>query len=271
MFDVYFYDGKNREFSSGIIIGNGIIYTADLDENGGLTFTSLGTPVPVGQYNDMKIVYNNDEEIIEYYMNGNLLAQNSYLGGFTPGDIRILHRNSVAGTHINVDDLEIKQLNIPYPWLSLSETAEVTSEGESTPVELNFDTHGIEAGTYETTMRVMSNDPANSVIEVPVTLTVNDAVSNETESLPNQVSLHQNFPNPFNPTTNIQFELSESSEVTLQVFDITGRRVATLVNGKQPAGQQTLQFDASALASGVYIYKLTTPNQTINRQMVLIK
>lgn len=271
LFDVYFYDGKNREFSSGIIIGNGIIYTADLDENGGLTFTSLGTPVPVGQYNDMKIVYNNDEEMIEYYMNGNLLAQNSYLGGFTPGDIRILHRNSVAGTHINVDDIEIKQLNTPYSWLSLSETAEVTYEGESTSFELNFDTHGMEAGTYETTMKIMSNDPANPVIEVPVTLTVNDAVSNEAELMPNRVSLHQNFPNPFNPTTNIQFELSESSEVTLQVFDITGRRVATLVNGKQPAGQQTVQFDASALASGVYIYKLTTPNQTINRQMVLIK
>lgn len=271
-FDFYFYDGKTGGFSAGIIIQRGIIYTADLNESGDdVIFRSFGTQTPAGSYHDVNIVYNNSEGIIEYFLNGNQISQNSYLFGFTPGNIMILHRNSVAGTYMNVDDLEIKQQDIPYPWLSLSKGAGVTFESESTPIELYFDTHGIEAGTYETTMKVMSNDPVNPVLEVPVTLNVNDAVSNEKESLPNRVSLYQNYPNPFNPTTNIQFELAESSEVNLQVFDLTGRKVATLVNGKQSAGQQTVQFDASALASGVYIYKLTTPSQTINRKMVLIK
>lgn len=270
-FDFYIYDGKTREFSSGIIIANGTIFTADLTENGDLTFTSLGTPAAAGSYHDIRIVYNNNEEQIEYYQNDNLLAENSYLGGFTPGDIRILHRNSVSGTYMNVDDMEIKQLETPYSWLNVDTISGVVFSGETDQINLMFDTRGIDAGTYETTLNVTSNDPQSPRLEVPVTLTVNDVVSNEEETIPQKLSLQQNYPNPFNPTTNIRFELAENSEVQLEVFDMTGRKVATLVNGRQSAGEQTVQFDASGFASGVYLYKLTTPSQTITRQMVLIK
>ncbi len=100
-------------------------------------------------------------------------------------------------------------------------------------------------------------------------------VSNEEEvaNQPLAFSLDQNYPNPFNPTTVISYNLAESSTVTLRVFDMLGREVATLVNNKRAAaGNHQVSFDASSLSSGVYIYLLSTANgQQLMRKMTLIK
>ncbi len=94
-----------------------------------------------------------------------------------------------------------------------------------------------------------------------------------TLTLPEQVTLDQNYPNPFNPTTNIRFELPIENQVTLQVYDITGRVVATLVDGQSLAtGTHTITFDASRLASGIYLYRLQLGDgQVLTRKMTLIK
>ena len=89
--------------------------------------------------------------------------------------------------------------------------------------------------------------------------------------LPEQLSLSQNYPNSFNPSTQIRYELPQESNVTLDVFSIEGQRVATLVNTVQPAGMHSVSFDASSLASGVYLYRLTTGNTMLSRKMILIK
>jgi len=100
-------------------------------------------------------------------------------------------------------------------------------------------------------------------------------VSNEPEPLhtdiPSSVELHQNYPNPFNPVTVIGYRLPVSSDVRLEVFDITGRQVATLVNGLQQAGQHQAAFDASGFASGIYFYRLHTGEQILTQKMTLIK
>lgn len=96
--------------------------------------------------------------------------------------------------------------------------------------------------------------------------------SNEPTPLPTSFELKQNYPNPFNPTTTIQFSLATSQNVTLEVYNMLGQKVATLVqNRPMAAGVHTQSFDASALASGMYIYKLYTPEFSQSRRMMLIK
>ena len=103
-------------------------------------------------------------------------------------------------------------------------------------------------------------------------ITLPELTSTVTETgIPTSVSLKQNYPNPFNPTTIIQYQLPSSEFVQLQVFDMLGRQVATLVNGQQSEGTHTVNFDASGLSSGIYIYRLDAGGQTQVKQMTLIK
>jgi hypothetical protein len=90
-------------------------------------------------------------------------------------------------------------------------------------------------------------------------------------SSPTAFALAVASPNPFNPTTTLRFSLPEASHVTLAVFDVTGRQVAQLVNGMQDAGQHSVTFDGSNLASGVYLYRLTAGLNTATGKMVLLK
>ncbi|MCH8494311.1 MAG: T9SS type A sorting domain-containing protein [Balneolales bacterium] len=93
----------------------------------------------------------------------------------------------------------------------------------------------------------------------------------EPTALPSVVVLDQNYPNPFNPSTTIGFSLPESQHINLTVFDILGRKISTLVEEVLPAGQHSVNLDASNLSSGLYIYRLQTQNGTISRTMSLIK
>ena len=100
-------------------------------------------------------------------------------------------------------------------------------------------------------------------------------VADEIE-IPNLFKLSQNYPNPFNPSTTIEYTIPlnvrrETQNVTLKVYDILGRVVATLVNKEQPAGNYTVQFDASGLTSGLYFYRLHYGESINTKKMLLIK
>jgi len=97
-------------------------------------------------------------------------------------------------------------------------------------------------------------------------VSVNDEIS-----LPQELNLEQNFPNPFNPTTVISFQLPVSSSVSLKIYNVLGQQIATLVNETKTAGRYEIEWDASNFASGVYFYRLTTAQGTITRKLVLIK
>jgi len=91
------------------------------------------------------------------------------------------------------------------------------------------------------------------------------------DNQPRSFNLEQNYPNPFNPTTNISFELPEQSEILLEVYDATGRRVTTLASGSFSSGHHTMKFDASNLASGLYIYRMRSGLFTKTQKMMLLK
>jgi len=94
---------------------------------------------------------------------------------------------------------------------------------------------------------------------------------NQKELLPTEYTLYQNYPNPFNPTTTIKYDLPNTSDVSLIIFDILGRKIKELVNTKQQAGKYEVQFNASDLASGVYIYQLIAEKYISSRKMILLK
>ena len=85
------------------------------------------------------------------------------------------------------------------------------------------------------------------------------------------ISVSQNFPNPFNPVTNISFDISESGFVSLKIFDMTGREIATLANGVYNPGEYSVKWDASNFATGAYLYKITANGVTEIKTMMLIK
>lgn len=98
-----------------------------------------------------------------------------------------------------------------------------------------------------------------------------ESVSNEVVGTPNQFRLQQNYPNPFNPTTNIKYEIPEAATVSLTVYNMLGQRVATLVNDRKSAGFHEVNFDASNMASGSYIYRLEAGEKVMTQRMMLIK
>jgi endoglucanase len=97
------------------------------------------------------------------------------------------------------------------------------------------------------------------------------SVYQDVSRVPLQYSLDQNFPNPFNPTTNLRFALPSASFVTLKVYDLLGRELATIVNGNRAAGTYTVSWDASAYPSGVYFCRMQGGNFVVTKKMSLVK
>ncbi|MFZ0391729.1 MAG: T9SS type A sorting domain-containing protein [Calditrichia bacterium] len=93
----------------------------------------------------------------------------------------------------------------------------------------------------------------------------------ETEVIPKQLRTVRNYPNPFNPSTEIHFQLAAAGQVTLKVYDVLGREVAQLVNGRKAAGDYRVQWNASGFPSGIYVYQLFTEAYSQTGKMVLMR
>ena len=98
-----------------------------------------------------------------------------------------------------------------------------------------------------------------------------DVKEENLELLPTSIELYQNYPNPFNPSTTIRYDIKEKGYVTLIIYDLLGRELATLVNGNKEEGRYTANFNASSLPSGVYIYTLRVNDFTSSKKMTILK
>jgi len=119
-----------------------------------------------------------------------------------------------------------------------------------------------------------NNDNAHQTCEVwSNTWIGNQAtmVSTDEDILVNEFALHQNYPNPFNPQTTIKFSLPEAQRVNLSVYNMLGQQVLTLVDKELPAGYHTAKWYAGNIASGVYIYRLTSNGKSLTQKMLLMK
>jgi len=94
---------------------------------------------------------------------------------------------------------------------------------------------------------------------------------NEKSFIPTDYVLYQNYPNPFNPTTTIKFDLPKDGIVELGVYDILGRKITTLINEYRNAGSYEHSFNASSLASGIYLYRIKINDFVSAKKMILLK
>ncbi|MGA7159692.1 MAG: T9SS type A sorting domain-containing protein [Bacteroidota bacterium] len=120
--------------------------------------------------------------------------------------------------------------------------------------------------------------PGSSAYHVGTSFLIDDItlgavtdVSANQSPVPTVFNLSQNFPDPFNPSTQIDFSLPQQSNVQLKVYTTLGQLVTTLVNGNLSAGSHSATFNAQNLASGLYIYRLTAGNFTSEKKMLLLK
>jgi parallel beta-helix repeat protein len=117
---------------------------------------------------------------------------------------------------------------------------------------------------------VMAEDTTNGIIGF-AHVVVEGLVSVEQDVMPTEYKLSRNYPNPFNPTTTINYQLPEFSKVQLIIYDVLGREIKKLVNAKQPAGSYFVSFNASNLPSGVYFYRLISKSFVQTHKMILLK
>ena len=166
----------------------------------------------------------------------------------------------------------------------------ITQEKNSNPQFFTMPVHiKVHTDSGDTTITVFNNSQSQDfqfeVTGKPVSIQfdpdnwilkkVEDIINDVNDlSVTDRFSLSQNYPNPFNPTTNIGFRIAKFGLVTLKVFDVLGREVATLVNEEKPAGSYMVEFDASGivnLASGIYFYKLQAGSFSDTKKFILIK
>lgn len=124
------------------------------------------------------------------------------------------------------------------------------------------DLHSVTLSMDEYSFRMfLLADTVSTLVEIPSTIS----------SVPSVFHLAQNFPNPFNPSTEIRYELPRKGRVNLTVHDLLGREVAVLVDGIQTAGQQRMTFHGANFASGLYLYRLQFEDRSIIRKMILVR
>ncbi|MCA2005631.1 MAG: T9SS type A sorting domain-containing protein, partial [Ignavibacterium sp.] len=164
-----------------------------------------------------------------------------------------------TATELNNHGFQVERKSVGGEFLAIGY---VKGNGTTTErKEYSFTDRTIEPGKYVYRLKQMDFDGSyeySSEIEVDV-------------NPPLQFSLEQNYPNPFNPSTKIKFGLAENTNVKISVYNLLGELVATLVNNQLSAGFHEVEFNATSLPSGLYIYSIETPVFKDVKKMMLMK
>jgi len=185
-------------------------------------------------------------------------------------DSGILHEHPVTLENVGNSVLEFEFfVDDQITWLSVEPLTGSIPQQEELEILFNFDTSGLDENTYTTEVTLISNDPDENEIIIPVILTVN-ATAND-PNIPSVTKLNSVFPNPFNPVTSFSYSLAEQTHVKLDIYNIKGQLISTLTNSDQKAGKYSINWQADYTASGVYFYHFSAGDTNQTGKMILLK
>jgi hypothetical protein len=181
--------------------------------------------------------------------------------------------NSSNGTNIHVTDCELFLYKDNIIVKHIPTTGPLNTDGLVVPVSpiATIDSVKIVVKSFTGTINNISS-AGIAEVELSARVSSNDLLGvDDPVAFADDYELGQNYPNPFNPSTIIRFTLPRAQNITLEVFDITGRNVATLISGRVEGGKNSIPFYARNLASGIYFYKLTAQTFTQTKKMILVR
>jgi len=165
-------------------------------------------------------------------------------------------------------------------WLSADPRNGIVTAGGNSNVIITCDASTLEPGTYTGSLVVTGYDMNHMVDQITVPVTFNVGATglddDPATQIPTEFALHQNYPNPFNPTTELKFDLPVDCHVTLEVFNLLGQKITTVLDKEMRAGYRSVIWNGDdnngrQVASGVYFYKLTAGDRIFTKKMTMLK
>lgn len=266
-FDVYVYDNYANTMAVGWIVDeSGNVFIRPGPSTGSFSF--LGTALR-GEYHTVFAELDPAAGRIRYRLNDDAPLESDLSGKTRFSSLSFVAENPAIGRTVDIDNLRVELRSPNLPGFEFNPTEGTLRPGVSTSLPLTIHTDALTIGSHVGVLELHTNNGIRSSrIEVNV---IDPLSAEDPEDAPNGIELAQNFPNPFNPNTVIGFRLSVAGEASLRIFDLLGREIAVLVDGVQAAGSHSVSFDASSLASGVYVYQLHADGHVVTRKMVLLK
>ena len=145
------------------------------------------------------------------------------------------------------------------------------SPNDGLALSFKIDAADVPQGTLSDTVSFIQNNPDNRIVRLPVEIVIN-TVMDEKPVVPQTFTLKPNYPNPFNPSTTLNFSLPQNRRITLKVFNDLGQLVKVLLdNQEMTAGTHHVTFDADGLSSGIYLVRLEAGDKVLSQRIVLLK
>lgn len=159
-------------------------------------------------------------------------------------------------------------------WLSSDIYSGILQPGANQIIDLTFDSNNMEPGIYSANIKITSNDPEEEIVEIPVSFTV--LQTSNSEEIPLLAKVMGNYPNPFNPTTKIVFQINTPADVKIDIFNTKGQRIKTYPSTSYAKGENSVVWNGqddngNQVGSGIYFYRIRAGNWHKTQKMLLLK
>jgi hypothetical protein len=197
----------------------------------------------------------------------------------------IVNVNMFDTSEVSISNYELNQLfifksgaiNLSFRWLKISPDSGTVESDSTLNLLLTVRSRGLIDSTYFGRVIISSNDPLHPTVSLPVRVDVVSGTEGSAVEIPKEFALYQNFPNPFNPITELRFDIPSISIVTIKIYNVLGQEITSLVDGPMTPGRYGFKWKAAQYPTGVYFYRFTVVNSdgkvlfTEAKKLLLVK